>query len=155
MKSAVMVLVGGVLLCALAFCGFYYWGTASHRGLLHQQTPELAWLQKEFALSDAELARISKLHNAYQPRCMEMCRRIDEQGKTLKALLNSTNAMTPELEAALAESTKLRAECQRNMLNHFFEVSRTMPPAQGKRYLEWISERTFMPSHGEMSAESH
>jgi hypothetical protein len=155
MKSAIMVLVAGVLLCAVAFCGFYYWGTASHRGLLQQQAPELAWLKKEFNLSDAEFTRITKLHAAYQPRCMEMCRRIDEQGKTLKALLNSTNAMTPEIEAALAESTKLRAECQRNMLQHFFEVSRTMPPAQGRRYLEWISERTFMPSHGEMSTESH
>ena len=155
MKSALAVTIGGVLLCAVAFCGFYYSGTASHRAMLKGQTPELAWLQKEFALSDAELARITKLHEDYQPHCKEMCRRIDEQGKKLKSLLNSTNTMTPEIEAALMESARLRAECQRDMLQHFFEVSRTMPPAQGERYLQWISERTFMPSHGEMSAAAH
>jgi hypothetical protein len=155
MKSTAVVLIAGLLLCALAFCGFYYWGTASHRGMLQVQQPELAWLQKEFDLSDAELARITELHEAYQPRCKEMCRRIDEQGKTLGALLRSTNSMTPDIEAALVESNRLRGECQRNMLQHFFEVSRTMAPAQGKRYLEWISERTFMPSHGEMSAMGH
>lgn len=155
MKSTIAVIIGGVLLCAVAFCGFYYWGTASHRDMFQGQTPELAWLKKEFNLSDAEFARISKLHDAYQPHCAEMCRRIDAQGKKLKTLLNSTNTVTPEIETALTESTKLRAECQRDMLQHFFEVSRTMPPAQGRRYLEWISERTFMPSHGEMSTAEH
>lgn len=155
MKSAIVVLIAGVLLCAAAFCGFYYWGTASHRGLLHEQTPELAWLKKEFDLSDTELARITKLHNDYQPHCAEMCRRVDEQGARLKTLLTATNAMTPEIDAALTESTKLRAECQRDMLQHFFAVSQTMPPAQGKRYLEWISERTFIRAHGGMSAMGH
>jgi len=155
MKSVLMVLIVGVLLCAVAFCGFYYWGTASHRGLLNQQAPELAWLKKEFNLSDTELMRITKLHDAYQPHCAEMCRRIDESGARLKTLLTATNAMTSEIEAALTESAKLRAECQRDMLKHFFEVSQTMPPAQGKRYLEWISERTFIRAHTGMSAMGH
>ena len=155
MKSAITVLIAGVLLCGFAFCGFYYWGTASHRGLLHQPTPELAWLKHEFGLSNAELTRITKLHDAYQPHCVEMCRRIDENGAKLKPLMTSTNAVTPEIEAALTESAKLRAECQRDMLQHFYEVSQTMPPAQGKRYLEWISERTFIRAHGGMSEMGH
>jgi hypothetical protein len=37
------------------------------------------------------------------------------------------------------------------MLQHFFEVSRTMPPAQGARYLAWISEQTFLRSHEGMT----
>lgn len=155
MKSALAILFGGVLLCAVAFCGFYYWGTAPHRGLLHQQTPELAWLQKEFKLSDAELARITKLHDAYRPRCAEMCRRIDGQAAELRTLLAATTNLTPQIEAALTESARLRAECQREMLQHFFEVSQTMPPAQGKRYLEWISARTFVRSHGDMNTMEH
>jgi hypothetical protein len=155
MKSAIVVLLAGVLLAAAAFCGFYYWGTASHRGLLHQQTPELAWLKQEFNLNDTELTRIARLHEAYQPHCAEMCRRIDEQGAELRKLLTSTNAMTPELEATLAEAAKLRARCQSDMLQHFFEVSRTMPPAQGRRYLAWISERTFIRAHGDMATMGH
>lgn len=155
MKTAITILIAGLAVCAAAFCGFYFLGTASHRDMLREQAPELAWLQKEFNLSDAELTRITKLHDAYQPHCKEMCLRIDEQGVNLKKLLSGTNAMTPEIEAALAESGRLRAECQRDMLKHFFEVGRTMPPAQGRRYLEWISQRTFLPSHGEMSTSAH
>jgi hypothetical protein len=152
MKSGLTILVAGLALCLAAFGGFYFFGTASQRDMIRSQQPELAWLQKEFKLSDAELTRITRLHDAYQPHCMEMCRRIDEQGRNLKALLNGTNTVTPAIEAALTESARLRAECQRDMLQHFYEVSRTMPPAQGRRYLEWISKRTFMPSHDEMNA---
>jgi hypothetical protein len=36
------------------------------------------------------------------------------------------------------------------MLRHFYEVSRTMPPEQGRRYLAWVQERTFMCSEGMM-----
>ena len=152
MKKSIAILCAGLLVSVVAFCGFYYMGTASQRVVVSGETPELAWLKQEFNLDDTEFARITKLHDAYQPHCMEMCRRIDEQGKKLKKLLSATNTMTPEIEAAFAESATLRADCQREMLQHFFEVSRTMPPAQGRRYLDWISERTFVPSHGEMSA---
>ena len=53
MKSAIVILIAGLVLCAATFCGFYFAGTASHRGLLHEPAPELAWLKKEFKLSDA------------------------------------------------------------------------------------------------------
>ena len=151
MKKSITILIAGLVVCAAAFGGFYFWGTASHREMLREPTPELAWLQQEFNLSDAEFTRITTLHDAYQPHCREMCRRIDQQNVKLQTLMTNASAMTPEISAALDESVKLRGECQRNMLQHFFEVSRTMPPAQGRRYLEWISERTFMPSHGDMN----
>jgi Heavy-metal resistance len=147
MKSAIVILVAGVLACAAAFFGFYFLGTASHRELLHGHAPELAWLKREFGISDAEFTRVTKLHEAYEPQCQEMCRRIDEQTTKLKTLLAATNTVTSEMEATLAESARLRAECQRNMLRHFFAVSQTMPPEQGRRYIEWISERTFGMAH--------
>ena len=150
--KAIVILAIGLVVCATAFCGVYLFGTASHRDLLSGQTPELAWLKKEFNLSAAELIRIGKLHDAYQPHCEEMCRRIDEQNARTKKLLSATNTMTPEIEAAIAGSARLRAGCQRDMLRHFFEVSQTMPAEQSRRYLAWISERTFISAHGEMSA---
>jgi hypothetical protein len=61
--------------------------------------------------------------------------------------------MTPEIEAAVAESARLRGECQRNMLKHFYEVSRTMPPEQGRRYLAWVQERTCLSGEGMMSGK--
>ena len=155
MRRGILILVLGVVGAAIACRCFYLMGTATPRALMRSAQPELAWLKHEFNLGDAEFTRITSLHDDYQPHCAEMCRRIDEQGARLKTLLTTTNAMTPEIEAALAESTKLRADCQRDMLQHFFAVSQTMPPAQGRRYLEWISERTFIRAHGGMSAMGH
>ena len=120
--------------------------------MMDSTKPELAWLKSEFNLSDVEFKRICDLHAAYMPRCAEMCRRVDQQNKRLMELLSSTNGMTPEIQAAVAEGARIRGECQNNMLAHFLEVSRTMPPEQGRRYLQWILQRTLvsktgMPAH--------
>ena len=148
MKRILLLVLVCVAVCLAAYCAIYYAGTSGHRSLLNTDTPELAWLQKEFSLSEAELKRISKLHAAYQPHCKEMCRRIDEQNRRLQQLLAGTNTVTPEIEGALTDAAKLRAECQRDMLQHFYEVARTMPPEQAKRYLAWVQERTLLPAHG-------
>src|SRR5262245_18665651 len=111
MKLAMAILIGGLLVCAASFCGFYLAGTAPHRELLRAPSPELAWLKREFHLSEAEIARVTKLHEAYQPQCREMCRRIDEQTTKVKNLLAKTNMVTPEIESTLAEAARLRAEC--------------------------------------------
>ena len=59
--------------------------------------------------------------------------------------------MTPQIESLLNESAQLRAECQAKMLQHFYEVSRAMPPAQGKRYLAWVHQQTILSdSHSTM-----
>src|SRR5206468_5390072 len=110
--------------------------------------PELMWLKKEFNLSEAEFTRISALHAAYRPQCAERCRRIAAKNAELKSLLNQTNALTRDVESKLSEAAALRLECQKAMLKHFIEVSQTMPPEQGKRYLAWVEERTFLPDSG-------
>jgi hypothetical protein len=33
------------------------------------------------------------------------------------------------------------------MLRHFFQVSQTMPPEQGRRYLAWVKEKAFLPNY--------
>jgi len=147
MKRGVVILVAGLALGLCAYCGFYFAGTASHRTMLGSDIPELAWLKKEFALSDAEFARVIQLHDAYKSECMQMCRRIDAKNAELKELLSTSGAVTPEIEAKLTETAQLRVECQKNMLRHFLEVSRSMPLEQGQRYLAWVQEKTFLPEH--------
>ena len=91
------------------------------------------------------------MHEAYLSGCMERCHRIDLKSQELKRLLAATNAVTPEIEKTLAEAAQLRAQCQKKMLQHFYEVSRTMPPDQGQRYLAWIQEKTVLSdSHSQM-----
>jgi hypothetical protein len=147
-KRGVLILVLGLLTAAAAYGCVYFACTSCARRLEHSDKPELAWLKDEFNLTDAEFKRISELHAAYLPKCREMCREIDAQNAHLQELLaNATNA-TPEIDAALAEAAQTRSECQRMMLRQFFQVSQTMPPEQGRRYLAWVKEKVFLPDYG-------
>jgi hypothetical protein len=102
------------------------------------------WLKQEFHLSDAEFNRISQLHEQYLAGCAERCHRIDLKNEELTHLLAATNAITPQIQQTLADSAQLRAQCQAMMLQHFYEVSRTMPPDQGRRYLAWVQSKTLL-----------
>jgi hypothetical protein len=77
-----------------------------------------------------------------------MWRKIDEQNAQLQELLAGATNATPEIDAALVEVAQLRSGCQRMMLRHFFQVSQTMPPEQGRRYLAWVKEKVFLPNYG-------
>lgn len=136
------ILVLGVVVAALAYAGFYLAGTARSRQMLHSPQPELAWLKQEYHLSDAEFARISKLHNAYLPQCEARCRKIAEVSAKLEKALAGASGVTPEIKELLAERANMRAQCQAEMLEHFFAVSRTMPPEEGRRYLAWVQQQT-------------
>jgi hypothetical protein len=150
MKKGALILVLGLVVATAAYGCIYFACTSSARHLRQSARPELAWLKDEFKLSDAEFKRVAELHAAYLPQCAEMCREIDAQNQRLKELLAATNQITSQIESAVSECSRLRAECQRNMLKHFYDVSRTMPPEQGRRYLAWVQERTFLSNEGMM-----
>ena len=151
MKRPWLILLAGA---ALAVAGYFavYRTTMSCCGLPAQASgPGLDWLQTEFHLSDAEFRRVSELHGAYLPACRERCAVIDAKSAEVRDLLVKSGAVTPEVERALADAARLRGECQTAMLRHFVEVSRAMPPEQGKRYLDWICARTLAPQHDSMA----
>lgn len=150
MKRFVLILAFGVFLCAAAYVGTYHFRMAPVSNLVGKPSPELGWLKEEFHLSDAEFARISDLHSAYQPHCAEMCRRIDAKNAEIKEALAHAGHVTPEIEQKLVEAQQLRTACQTSMIEHFYEVSRSMPPEQARRYLAWVEDQTF-PSHQGMN----
>lgn len=154
MKRTVLILIGGLLLGAAGYAISFFVGSAPCRDLHRHANPELAWLQREFQISDAEMNRITLLHREYAVDCMERCRIIDEKNDALKQLLEEANGVTPGVAQALQEAALLRAECQQAMLQHFFQVSRTMPPDQSKRYLSWVIGRTLGPQHATMTLDS-
>jgi hypothetical protein len=152
----------GIALALGAYFAFYYASTARSRRMEQTQAPELAWLQEQFHLTDAEFARIRQMHEAYLEGCAQRCAQIDEVNRHLRMLLAGTNTVTAEIERMVSQAAALRAECQVKMLQHFYEVSRTMPPEQGRRYLEWIQQRTIltdahsgMQSGGTVNEHSH
>ena len=148
MKKGVLILVLGLVAAAAAYGCIYFVCMASARSLQQSDKPELAWLNEEFNLSDADFKRVSELHAAYLPQCRDMCREIDAHNVKLQALLSGATNMTPEITGALAESARLRSGCQTMMLRHFFQVSQAMPPEQGRRYLSWVKEKAFLPDYG-------
>jgi hypothetical protein len=118
---------------------------------------DLSWLKREFRLGDADMRRIQRLHEGYMPKCRDMCARIAEKQGELEKALEKGEAP----DARLLELATLRAQCQAQMLRHFEEVSRAMPPEQGKRYLSEMQKLTlgfhqdFEHSMGDMPASSH
>lgn len=148
MKRSLFILVLGLFIGAAAYGCIYSVCMAPARAMERSQRPELAWLKEEFHLSDAEFTQVSELHAAYLPHCREMCRKIDEQNAQLQKLLAGATNTTPEIDAALVEVAQLRSGCQRMMLLHFFEVSQTMPPEQGRRYLAWVNGKVFAADYG-------
>ncbi|MCF7764728.1 MAG: periplasmic heavy metal sensor [Verrucomicrobia bacterium] len=144
MKRTVQIIAAAVLAAVCAYAVFYSAATASNRALLEAETPELGWLKREFSLSEAEFARISALHEAYLPKCAERCQQIADRNRELRELLSRTNVMTRAIEQSIEQAAQIRMECEKSMLEHFLDVSRTMPADQGKRYLDWVQRRTLL-----------
>lgn len=147
MNKALAILILGAGLGLFTGAATYWSMTAQHRALLRHKQPELAWLQAEFKIAPADFERISALHQAYLPRCAEFCQRIADCESRIRALLERSDAVTPEIEELLHEAAMTRVECQKQMLEHFFQVSRAMPSEQGARYLAWVKEKTFHMDH--------
>ena len=148
MKKGAIILLAGLLGGAAAFASLYYACMASHRDLLRDSEPELAWLKHEFNLARPDLARISRMHEAYLPQCQGRCRIIKAQNEKLRQLIAPANTVTPEIKALLAERATTRSECEAAMLAHFLDVSRAMPPGQGQRYLAWVEQQTLLQIQG-------
>lgn len=123
-------------MCVLSFSGMSRWRV--HRA--NQDRDQLVWLRSEFNLSEAELSRIRELHEAYLPQCEAMCVRIATKRNELSMELERGSEVTQTMVAKIQEAADLHAECQVQMLRHFFSVSQAMPPEQGKRYLEVMKQ---------------
>jgi hypothetical protein len=72
-----------------------------------------------------------------------MCEKIAAKKREVDQTLAGATGVTSEAEQRLVELGALRAQCQAHMLRHFVEVSRVMPPAQGKRYLAEMQRLTL------------
>lgn len=143
MNRPVLTIISALILGAAIF-GLSYW--TGQRGCLMchaQSTDDLAWLHDEFHLSDAEMANIRELHEGYLPKCGELCVQIAKKKLELQNALAGTTNVTDEAKTKLAELAQLRAQCQAQMLQHFMEVSRAMPPEAGRRYLAEMQRLTL------------
>jgi hypothetical protein len=141
MNRSLVIVLGALALGAAVFAGSFVAGQRACR--LATSTDDLSWLRTEFHLGDAELARIRELHEGYRPQCAAMCQKIAAKKLELAAALAGATNVNPVAKQRLAELAMLRAQCQAQMLQHFIEVSQTMPPAEGRRYLAEMQRLTL------------
>jgi hypothetical protein len=131
----------GVGAAVFVLCFFV---ASRYRQSVHETAgDELAWVCREFQLSEAEAERLRALHAGYRPECDAICRRIDTKDRELEQLLARSGEVGPELERVLRERAALRAECQARMLQHFQAVAATMPGERGARYLAEMHRLTL------------
>ncbi|MBL9139826.1 MAG: periplasmic heavy metal sensor [Verrucomicrobiales bacterium] len=142
MRRPWMLLPVGLGLGVVGFALAYWLVTHEPRSRLRSPQAELAWLQHEFQLTPAQFEKVTALHEAYRPRCAELCRRIHEQNRRLEEAALRTNAPTTELRSLVLETGRARDECRQAMLEHLYAVSREMPPEAASRYLRLMLSST-------------
>jgi hypothetical protein len=143
MNRSLVILLGALALGAAIFTGSYFAAQRASVLCCAKPADDLSWLQSEFHLTEAEMARVRELHEGYLPKCAEMCAKIAAKKAELESVLGNGTNLTPEAQTKLTELAALRAQCQAQMLQHFATVSQAMPPAQGARYLAEMKQLTL------------
>lgn len=142
-RRLLFILLGMLAVAAAVFVGSFYLTRRICVKQMANPADDLNWLRQEFRLTEAELARVRELHEGYLPKCGEMCARIAAKKREIETVLTGTTNVSAAAADKLAELAELRARCQTQMLQHFAEVSRAMPPEQGRRYLAEMQRLTL------------
>ena len=143
MRRSLFILIGVLALGAAVFAGSFFFSRQICITRMDNPADDLAWLRTEFQLSDAEMAHVRELHEGYMPKCAAMCTRIAAKKTELETALAGATNVDANAQEKLKELAELRAQCQAQMLQHFIEVSRAMPPEQGRRYLAEMQRMTI------------
>lgn len=143
MRKPAVILAVALAVAAAVFGGAFYCAhyVCAKRGATG--TDDLDWLKMEFHLGDVELARIRELHDGYLPKCSDNCILIAAKKRELAQAIAAGTNSTATLDKLRGEVAALRQKCQSEMLAHFEDVSRAMPPAQGQRYLAEMKRITL------------
>lgn len=145
MRKGALALIFAVLGSALAYCIYFYCATQPVQAMLTQPDGQMEWLRREFRLNDAQFTKVKQLHEAYRPGCDQMCLRIAEANGEANALIANSNAMTPEIEAALQKCSTLQNKCRQALLAHVYAVGAEMNPSEARRYIDMMTARIVQP----------
>jgi Spy/CpxP family protein refolding chaperone len=133
------VLIAAGLLVAIALVAGLLGYRAGCDPALHEaarQGDMMAWLKREFHLTDQQYAAIEKLHREYTGSCDEHCRTIQEAMKTRDALRAAKPVDGAAVAAAEQHVRELSTRCETALLRHLEQVAALMLPEDGRRYLE-------------------
>ena len=147
MKRSLLVLIAMLLAAAALGGGSYLLSRRLCVSYIASSMDDLDWLRREFGLTEAQMQRVRALHEGYLPRCREFCARIEEKQVQLQTVMASNPGVTPEVKEKLSEVAALRAQCQANMLEHFYEASQAIEKLHHQRLLLTLEEFVAAPDH--------
>ncbi|WP_221029706.1 hypothetical protein [Actomonas aquatica] len=107
---------------------------------------DVAWMQREFALSAAQMDEIERMHTAYRSVCDEHCRMIRE-GRAEVASLRAANADATEVARAERILAKHDAHCRSDLRDFLTRVAGAMGDEAGARYLALVEPRLAKFDH--------
>ena len=142
MKTFVRLALLTLIVAALAF-DLTRW-LAPHP---HADADEMVWMKTEFHLTPAQTSAIEKLHDDYNPVCMEHCRLIREARTRLTTLETSKQQATPDYATAQTEMTRLKGVCHDATQKHLEAVAAQMSPDEGRRFLDLTLPKLAGQSH--------
>ena len=117
-----------------------------------ERSTPMNWLRSEFSLDDRQAKTVARIHAEYETDCARMCARIAQTDERLAALICANQTITPEIQAAIVETDRLRTECRTRMLEHFYRIAAELPAQKRAEYLAVVLPSVLRP--GEM-AQSH
>jgi hypothetical protein len=149
MKKGILVLVLAIVAGVAAYCLMRSHKVEASRGALLDKMPELTWIRSDLKLTDSEFAKVTELHLAYRPKCMEMCDRVYQSHERLDKAIQSSEGLTAELKAAISDHAKIHGECQEAMVEHLYRTAAVLDKDQAKRYLNTMLPYALDFSHSE------
>jgi hypothetical protein len=143
MNRSLVIVLGALALAVLFFLGSFAISQRVCRACIAEPPGSPHWLQSEYHLNNDEMARIQKLHNDYVSQCNAMCQMIAAKQTDVETALNNGTNVSPVAQQKLDDLAACRAHCQSQMLQYFVNVSRIMPPDEGRRYLADMERDTL------------
>lgn len=143
MVRSLIIVLGALALGAGLFIGSFAASQRVCRACVAEPPGSLSWLQGEYHLNNEQMQRIQQLHNNYLSHCKMMCRIISAKQQDAAMALNNATNVSPAAQQKLNDLAVCRTRCQAQMFQYFINVSRVMPPDQGRRYLAEMEKNTL------------
>ncbi|MDB6005107.1 MAG: hypothetical protein JWR15_2094 [Prosthecobacter sp.] len=109
--------------------------------------PELEWLRLSCHLTATQFEKVRALHLAYQPKCAELCMRVQHSEHALLEASSRSRTVTADVTKLLHERASLTQECQQAMLLHVYETAACMEAQQADQYLKVVLPHVLGPAH--------
>jgi Spy/CpxP family protein refolding chaperone len=119
-----------------------HWRSRSH---IHEEADFHEWMHRNLDLSAHQHDVLEPAEQRFEKRRAALRSEISEAGRAIGFAIQSGEADSPEITAALEQLQKAQAELQRATVQHFFEMKEQLDPEQSEKLRQWTHDRLLHP----------